>query len=129
METNAQLFAQQDQLAVIFPKICLVMGEWMPNCANSCHNMGTIRKKISQQANCHYSSVTFPSKYLYTNILRQGIYLCLLKCAGSIGNDGNECPVVCPQMGCDLSQDMNCYGGMDANGCQLEGTCQSNTGG
>lgn len=40
---------------------------------------------------------------------------------GSIGYDGNECPVHCPAA-CGTGG-MNCYGGMDANGCMMIETC------
>ena len=40
---------------------------------------------------------------------------------GSIGTDGNACPVVCPSA-CGTGQ-MNCYVGMDANGCMMPDTC------
>ena len=45
---------------------------------------------------------------------------------GPIGTDGNACPVVCPAA-CSTGQ-MNCYVGMDANGCSMPDTCAPTNG-
>ena len=45
---------------------------------------------------------------------------------GPIGTDGNACPVVCP-VACGTGE-MNCYGGMDTNGCRMPETCEPTIG-
>ena len=45
---------------------------------------------------------------------------------GPIGTDGNACPVVCPAA-CGTGQ-MNCYAGLDANGCLMPETCAPTNG-
>ena len=42
------------------------------------------------------------------------------------GTDGNACPVVCPAA-CGTGQ-MNCYAGLDANGCLMPETCAPTNG-
>ena len=45
---------------------------------------------------------------------------------GPIGTDGNACTVVCPAA-CGTGQ-MNCYAGLDANGCIMPETCAPTNG-
>ena len=45
----------------------------------------------------------------------------LLFTIGPISYNGDVCPVVCPAA-CGAGQ-MNCYVGMDANGCVMSDTC------
>ena len=45
---------------------------------------------------------------------------------GPIGTDGNACPVVCPAA-CGTGQ-MNCYVGLDANGCAMPDICAPTNG-
>ena len=47
--------------------------------------------------------------------------------SGAIGNDGNECPVMCPTK-CD-GDDMYCPGGEDGNGCMMPDNCMPMKGG
>ena len=42
--------------------------------------------------------------------------------SGAIGNDGNECPVMCPTK-CNEAEEMPCYGGSDYNGCMYPEFC------
>ena len=41
---------------------------------------------------------------------------------GPVGNDGNECPIMCPTK-CNEAEEMPCYGGSDYNGCMHPEFC------